>query len=453
MLRKGSVETEQTLYSKVFRSVMLRLNDIFGFFQKHFTIASLAATILVIKLLILNIPSPSVAPDVCMDVKSEGCGFIFDEAHYVPAVRKLMRGEAVNNEHPPLSKFIIMAGMLLLGDHIGNAAGWRIFIAIFGVVSVIIVGLIARELSNRSSVSYIASLLFATDVMSFNLSSIAMLDAPAMTFSLVAIYFTIKKRYILVGTFMGLSLLCKLSFLNMLCLILIIVILQSFREQTSKLNKISFLFKNVGKVSLLTAVVFLLGLWIYDRAYGAFQTPIEHIKFMLDYHAGLKYTDPSEVDMPFSWINPISPFKPAPYYVETVKSDSAVYHPVAYWGIYSPLWWSIWILVPIYLYKLVLNIKRNQTIFNEVLILSWVAITYLPYFPIAHILERWVFPFYFYATVPALAIGLCRFKEWGDWTRMLLVATMSAQLVWFFIWFPVKNDVHITILRFLNLPT
>ncbi len=431
---------------------MIHLNRMYEFFQKRFIII-LTATILVIKLLIVNIPNPSAPPEACMEIRGESCAFIFDEAHYIPAVRKLMKHEAANNEHPPLSKFIIMAGMLLLGDGIGNAAGWRVFIAVSGAISVMLVGLIAQELFNRRSAGCIASLLFATDVMSFNLSSIAMLDAPAMSFSLIAIYLALKKVYVMASVFMGLSLLCKLSFLSVVGPILIIVIAQSLRVETRKLDRLSFILRNLGKVFLPAAATFLLGLWLYDYVYGAFQTPFEHIKFMLNYHTILKYTDPSNVDMPLSWINPINPFRPAPYYVETVRSDSAVYHPVAYWGIYSPLWWSIWFLVPIYIYKLVINIKRGQATFSEVLILGWAMFTYLPYFPIAHILERWVFPFYFYATVPALAMGVSRLKEWGDWTTILLTAIMSAQLVWFFIWFPVKNEVYITILRLLNLPT
>lgn len=436
---------------KTFLLVTLRLNRIYEFFQKYFIIV-LTVAILTIKLLIVNVPSPSAPPEACMDMRSENCGFIFDEAHYIPAVRKLMRGEATNNEHPPLSKFIIMAGMLLFGDGVGNAAGWRVFVAVFGAISVMMVGLIAQELSSKKSIGCIASLLFATDVISFNLSSIAMLDAPAMTFSLIAVYFTIKRRYILAGTFIGLSLLCKLSFLSMLGPLLIIVITQGLGRWTSKLDKFLFLLENLGKVLLSAAFTFFLGLWVYDYTYGAFQTPFDHVVFMLNYHSTLKYTNPSNVDMPLSWINPINPFKPAPYYVETVRSDSAVYHPIAYWGIYSPLWWSIWPLVPVYIYRLVLNIKRGRTIFGEVLVLSWIAFTYLPYFPIAHVLERWVFSFYFYVTVPAIAIGISRFNEWGDWMTTMLTAIMSAQLVWFFIWFPVKNDFYITILRLLHLP-
>lgn len=56
------------------------------------------------------------------------------------------------------------------------------------------VGLIAQRLSNRKSLGYVAPLLFAMDVTPFNLNSIAMLDAPAMTFILVAVYFALERR-------------------------------------------------------------------------------------------------------------------------------------------------------------------------------------------------------------------------------------------------------------------
>ncbi|PUA32001.1 MAG: hypothetical protein B9J98_05000 [Candidatus Terraquivivens tikiterensis] len=450
MWQKCSDESWRKLHPKI-SPLTAYLNWVYGFLQKHFILMLTLAT-LAVKLLIVNIPSPSAPPEACMGMRGEGCNFVFDEAHYIPAVRKLMRGEAANNEHPPLSKFIIMAGMLLLGDGVGNAAGWRVFVAFFGALSVMLVGLIAQKLSNKRSAGHFASLLFATDVMSFNLSSIAMLDAPALTFMLLAVYFSLRKSYALAGTFVGLSLLCKLSFLNMLGPILVIVIAQSLREGVSRRDRLLLSLKRLCKALPLAASIFLLGLWAYDYAYGAFRTPLEHIAFMLSYHSALRYTDPSEVAMPLSWINPISPFKPAPYYVETVRLDSAVYHPVSYWGIYSPLWWSTWLLVPVYAYRLFLNLKRGQPIFGETLLLSWMASTYLPYFPVAHILKRWVFPFYFYATVPALAIGLGRFKEWGGWMTTLLTAIVSAQLVWFLIWFPVKNEAYITILRFLNLP-
>ncbi|MEM2744302.1 MAG: hypothetical protein QXX97_04330, partial [Nitrososphaerota archaeon] len=64
---------------------------------------------LIFKLMIINTPD----------------SFIFDEAHYIPAVRKMLSGEAANNEHPPLAKALMMYGIMFFGD---NPFGWRIFI-------------------------------------------------------------------------------------------------------------------------------------------------------------------------------------------------------------------------------------------------------------------------------------------------------------------------------------
>ncbi|MEM4342665.1 MAG: hypothetical protein QXH32_10695, partial [Candidatus Caldarchaeum sp.] len=50
---------------------------------------------------------PLKHPLECINGPFDGCGFIFDEAHYIPAVRRMMTGEAVNLEHPPLSKWVI----------------------------------------------------------------------------------------------------------------------------------------------------------------------------------------------------------------------------------------------------------------------------------------------------------------------------------------------------------
>ncbi|MEM2992102.1 MAG: hypothetical protein QW467_02360, partial [Candidatus Caldarchaeum sp.] len=74
-----------------------------------------------LRLMIINSPSPEVKV-VDGETRVEG-GLVFDEAHYVPAVRKLLRGESVNHEHPPLSKLLIAASMLVFGD---NPLGWRL---------------------------------------------------------------------------------------------------------------------------------------------------------------------------------------------------------------------------------------------------------------------------------------------------------------------------------------
>jgi len=78
-------------------------------------------TVMAIKLSIINYPSPEKPPSECVS-NFDGCGFVFDEAHYIPAVRKLMMGEPANNEHPPLSKALMMLGIAIFGDNPSRVA-------------------------------------------------------------------------------------------------------------------------------------------------------------------------------------------------------------------------------------------------------------------------------------------------------------------------------------------
>lgn len=414
------------------------------------TISVIVAIILIIKLSIVSYPSPEADPEECLYYKDAGkCGFVFDEAHYVPAVRKLLKGIHANDEHPPLSKFLMMAGIIIFGD---NPLGWRFFIVLLGSISIGIVGLITLELTNRKMSAYVASILFATDVMSFNLSSIAMLDAPGLTFGLISIYFAIKRRYALAGFFIGLSLLCKLNYVFILCTILFLYILIAIRSRASIWRRIITLARNSFLTIILALTIFIIGISIYNYIYNAFDSAIEHIKFMLDYHSKLKYKDPSEVDLPFSWINPVQPFKPASYYVVSITKDSTTVHPISYLGIFSPIWFSIWVIVPLYIFCTVKDLVRSEFKIFEITILGWIFITYIPYFLMAYILNRYVFPFYFYSTIPALSIGVAKLIEENDWKMLIPIVFITSQVMWFFIYFPVKTDLHISILKFLNLP-
>ena len=149
--------------------------------RRRLRIWLLAITLAVValKAVIIPYPWPSAPPEECTYPPIEGakCGFIFDEAHYVPEARRMLRGEAVNNEHPPFSKFIMILGILLFGD---NPYGWRTLISLCGAASVYLLGLLAYELTGSYRASILAAVLFGFDITSFNIGSIAMLDAPAI---------------------------------------------------------------------------------------------------------------------------------------------------------------------------------------------------------------------------------------------------------------------------------
>jgi hypothetical protein len=133
------------------------------------------------------------------------------------------------------------------------------------------------------------------------------------------------------------------------------------------------------------------------------------------------------------WINPLNPFSPAEYHVTTVREMSSggvlrEYHPVAYYGSYSPLWWSVWLVVPMGLIEIVRNFSEVEEQGIGLFTFSWVAASFLPYVLLAHVLKRWVYPFYFYASLPGLYIGLSHYADGSRLRKTLLSLLMLTQL-------------------------
>jgi predicted membrane-bound dolichyl-phosphate-mannose-protein mannosyltransferase len=380
----------------------------------------------------------------------DGCDFIFDEKYYVSAARDMLEGKATNNEHPPLVKVFIALSIVFLGD---NPAGWRIFTISASSASIFLVYALSLLLNNRKEIALCSATLFAFDIMAFNIGQIAILDAPAITFTLAASILILRKRYDLSGFFLGLALLCKLTSVFLYLGIAVFLIL-SERARAKSFRKI---VESCLRICVAALVVFLAGLWVYDSCYSAFaKNPLGHISYMLTYHSSLKYQDPKEVVLPLQWINPLSPFAPMPFYVittrEVVGGILKVYHPVAYYGIYSPLWWSIWLVVPLSLFYIFGEVGRRSFERTRLFALTWILASFLPYVFLAYLMSRWVYPFYFYSTLPGLYIGLSGCLNQGKHHRLLQAFLVITQAFWFVLWFPVKPKLLVDVFTYLGLP-
>ena len=434
----------------------------------------LAVFILSLKLMIIYTPSPTLPPEECTYPPESGgfpsgCGFVFDEAHYVPAARRLMMGEAVNNEHPPLAKFLIVAGILIFGD---NPLGWRIFSVISFSISVALIAYLAWELTRRRIVMYLAPLLFGMDVMSFNIGQIAMLDSPALVFLLAGTLLFLKERYIPAAVLLALASLSKTATLFAVAGLLFFKFVQEYNRRRSLREAYISWTRIFERMAIVGIAISLAGMAAYDYAYGAFATPFEHLDYMLNYHSQLKYrcnefnlpfncvvrevkseqVVTTIVDLPMSWTLPIFSFQPAAYHVVTVSDGVDEWHPIAYWGIYSPLWWTTWIAILAMGYQLFEGIRLRRDVKLEAFTLSWIIFNYGIYFILGYIMTRWVYTFYFILTLPAIAIAIPYILADKGFPRTVLYALTIAQITWFFIFFPVKSDLHIAILKPLNLP-
>jgi len=93
--------------------------------------------------------------------------------------------------HPPVGKWIIASGEAIFG---ATPFGWRIAIAILGILSVLITARIARRLTNSNFIGTIAGLLLALDGLHIAMSRTALLDTSLSFFALCAFGFLIIDR-------------------------------------------------------------------------------------------------------------------------------------------------------------------------------------------------------------------------------------------------------------------
>jgi hypothetical protein len=391
---------------------------------------------LVARIALIPVIQPERPVVECIEPPYNGCGFAFDEAHYIPAVRRMLyRGEIVNLEHPPLSKLLIMVGIMLLGD---NPWGWRVPGTLLSALTVLLVGLIAYRVSRDVKLAMLSQTFAVTDVTFFNVSGLAILDPPFLVFTLLSLYFLLEKRMGLAGLFMGLAMLSKSSALVALFAVVAVDALHSYVKTHDLDAAISASRESVRRVGLPALAVFLVGVGIFDVATGVFPTPLHHLSFMLDYHSNLRYFDPRQVELPLSWIIPPISRGPAPYFVVTVEPLRV--HTVAFWGVSSPLWWSIWLLIPLAYYRVKRYIATKEHAENpdpHTTLLAWTATNMGLFAFMSYVLKRWVYSFYFLQVSLIMAALLPAVLK-SEKHDTLLSVLLAAQIIWFIMFLPVK---------------
>ncbi|MFD5226771.1 dolichyl-phosphate-mannose--protein mannosyltransferase [Microbacterium sp. NPDC058342] len=94
--------------------------------------------------------------------------------------------------HPPLGKWIIALGMAASGP--GSSFGWRVTTALLGALTVLLVHLVALQLTRSQAVAAIASGLLAIDGLGIVMSRIALLDGILTFFLLLGALFVLLDR-------------------------------------------------------------------------------------------------------------------------------------------------------------------------------------------------------------------------------------------------------------------
>ena len=319
---------------------------------------------------------------------------VFDEVYYVDGARDLLANgvELTNGKpefvvHPPIGKWMIAIGIKLFGD---NPIGWRISAALFGVVSIYLIFLVARKLFKSDFLALLSAALASIDGIHLVMSRTALLDIFLMTFLFGAFTALIFQKYLLMALMLGLGLGTKWSALYF---IIAIAVYLFIRERRALISYVII----IPSVYLISWSGWFLSIngWNRKSSSNSLLSLFNYHKEILDFHTGLETDHPYQAS-PWNWLilgRPTSFFYASP---KDCGSDNCAQEILAMGT--PTIWWlgliSIFITIGYFIHR------RDK---SAGLILLALLSNYLPWllFP-----ERTTFYFYAIAFQPYLILAI-----------------------------------------------
>jgi len=305
---------------------------------------------------------------------------ILDEQHYVNEARGISENHTVKfQEHPPLGKLFIVAGMEMFGD---NQLGWRFFSILLGTGSIVLFYFICRRLDLSRRAASIAVFLLAFENMTFVQNSVAMLDVYYVFFMFGAFLLYLLRRYFAAGIAVGLSTLGKL----MGALAAPVLIIHWF---ASRVNRSRWFAMTI----VLSLVAFVAGLFLLEylvyQDFSKVPDPFHRIQTMLSLTGSITFDTSTHesASRPWEWVinYKVMPYWWVPHYMSAI----------------SPSVWAL--IIPAFGYMLFKAIRRDEAgLFGT----AWFVSTYLIWIPLSLITDRMSYVFYFYPTVGAVCLGM-----------------------------------------------
>jgi len=344
--------------------------------------------------------------------------YVLDEYHYVPQARALLSGFKIPLWHPPLGVYLIAFGIAVFGD---RGVGWRFSSVVFGVLSILVLYLLVRRSTGNKSIALLSSTLYAFDSLTFVQSSIAMLDVFFVFFMLLGFLLYWRNNRLLAFVTMALSTLCKLVGVAGFGVLVVMMLIDH--------EKPTVLLKSVAAYVLSVALPFW-GFLVMQRVH------VDPFSALLEMARGSVFlgsaTGSTRASLPWDWVtNP----KPMPYYGAEIPGRFWV----RYSGVGNPL---IWLLTLPSVFGLAYDYVRHRKKFSLFLLVWFVMVYFLPWYPMAILSLRPLFLFYFLPAVGAVAVSIsmgfaCISQRLGQrLSRIVVSVYMAAVLAFFIIEFP-----------------
>ncbi len=332
---------------------------------------------------------------------SEPDSLIFDEVYYVDGANDLLdhgvEVDGANPEfvvHPPLGKWLIGIGIALFGD---SSFGWRFSTAVAGVISVLLLYLIALRLFRSESVALIAGSLLAIDGLAIVMSRTALLDNFLTLFILLAFYLLITRHFIGMGLALGAALAIKWSALYFLALFIAIAFALAYRA--SKRELISTIA--TAPLALLVYLISWSGWFLSSRGWDrdSNSNPVfalwNYHREIYDFHSNLDAKHPYRSD-PLSWI---VMGRPTSFFYESPEGCGADQCSQEILALGNPFIWWFGTIALFALFGYLIS-RRDRV---SAMILATFAAGYLPWFLFP---DRTMFTFYAITLLPFMILAI-----------------------------------------------
>ncbi len=332
---------------------------------------------------------------------SEPDSLVFDEVYYVDGANDLLdhgvEVDGANPEfvvHPPLGKWLISIGIALFGD---SSFGWRFSTAVAGVISVLLLYLIALRLFRSESVALIAGSLLAIDGLAIVMSRTALLDNFLTLFILLAFYLLITRHFIGMGLALGAALAIKWSALYFLALFIAIAFALTYRA--SKRELISTIA--TAPLALLVYLISWSGWFLSSRGWDrdSNSNPVfalwNYHREIYDFHSNLDAKHPYRSD-PLSWI---VMGRPTSFFYESPEGCGADQCSQEILALGNPFIWWFGTIALFALFGYLIS-RRDRV---SAMILATFAAGYLPWFLFP---DRTMFTFYAITLLPFMILAI-----------------------------------------------
>lgn len=357
---------------------------------------------------------------------------VFDELYYVDGAKDLLDvGVEVTGDqpefivHPSLGKWLISIGIALFGD---DSFGWRFTTALVGMMSVILLYLIALRLFQSTKTALFAALLLAVDGLAIVMSRTALLDNFLTLFVLLAFWALVEKRFLWMGVALGAAVSIKWSGLYFLAAFALFALIQTLLSERSRREKLISSIRVIANapIVLLVYIFSWSGWFLSDRGWArdSDANPLlalwNYHREIYGFHSNLDAEHPYQ-SHPLSWL---VMGRPTSFFYESPQGCGAEQCSQEVLALGNPLiWWFGTIaLVAVIGYAIT---RRDVTTF---VILTGFAAGFVPWFLFP---DRTMFTFYAIAILPfmILAIAYLAHELWLHYARADLVIGLFLLLV------------------------